>query len=80
MSEKIRLQNCMFEVKNIEQTTETQFNEERHQTIFRAMKDVYERENGFVDLLLLRDELQDRGELESIGGAEYLVEIINEDA
>jgi replicative DNA helicase len=45
-----------------------------HRLIFEAMVSLYER-NDPVDLVLLRDELNKRGQLEQVGGVDYLVSL-----
>ncbi len=54
-----------------EYVDDTMFYREPHRRIFRAMVSIAER-GEVVDPLILSDELQRRGELESIGGKEYL--------
>lgn len=50
------------------------FYDKRHATIFDAMLRLYEKHKP-VDLLTLSDELQSKGELETIGSSSYLSEI-----
>ncbi|MEK7668762.1 MAG: replicative DNA helicase, partial [Gemmatimonadota bacterium] len=50
---------------------ETLFYREGHRRLFRAMRAVTER-GGVIDPITLRDELERRGELEAVGGVEYL--------
>lgn len=45
-----------------------------HQTIYRAMLDLYENRLP-IDLLTVTNKLKDKGEIDSIGGAYYLVEL-----
>lgn len=45
-----------------------------HQLVFEAIISLYDA-NKPVDLVLLRNELRDRGQLESVGGVEYLVSL-----
>ena len=45
-----------------------------HRLVFEALLGLYEA-NKPVDLILLRDELNRRGQLESIGGVDYLVSL-----
>ena len=47
-----------------------------HQKIFQAMLSLNER-GDVIDLLLLRDELERRGDLEHIGGPAYLVSLVD---
>ena len=46
-----------------------------HQTIFDSLVSLYDK-NSKIDLVLLRDELKRRNKLESVGGVNYLVEIV----
>jgi replicative DNA helicase len=49
-----------------------------HWYIFDALISLYERNKGGVlDAVLLRDELQKRGQLEDVGGVEYLAKIMD---
>lgn len=43
-----------------------------HQTIFESLLQLYDKKQA-VDLVLLRDELNRRGQLEQVGGVDYLV-------
>jgi len=43
-----------------------------HQTIFRVLVDLYDS-NQPIDLVVLREELKRRNELEEVGGVDYLV-------
>lgn len=53
------------------------FYRERHRFIYSARFDLYERhEPG--DFVTLVDELRRRGQLEAVGGAAYLAELVNE--
>jgi replicative DNA helicase len=53
------------------------FHRERHGVIYSARVDLYERrEPG--DFVTLVDELRRRGQLEAVGGASYLTELIND--
>ena len=47
-----------------------------HQAIFEAIVALYDR-NSKIDLVLLRDELKRRNKLASVGGVDYLVEIVD---
>ncbi len=47
-----------------------------HQKIFQAMLDLNER-GDIIDLLLLRDDLERRNELEHVGGPAYLVSLVD---
>lgn len=52
------------------------FYEQRHQTIFKAMQNLYDRHQP-VDLLTLTNELKTQKKLREIGGAPYLTELSN---
>lgn len=52
------------------------FYEERHQTIFEAMRSLYDQHRP-VDLLTLTSELKSTRKLKGIGGAPYLTELSN---
>ena len=47
-----------------------------HQTIFESLVSLYDKNDTKIDLVLLRDELKRRNKLESVGGVNYLVEIV----
>ncbi len=70
---------CIGEV--VEQVSSDAFYRPEHQMIFDALVGLYENSmrlaNGAaVDGVLLRDELQKRGQLEKVGGVEYLARIM----
>lgn len=49
-----------------------------HQHIFDALVSLYEKnKGGELDAVLLRNELKGRNQFDEIGGAEYLVKIVN---
>lgn len=50
------------------------FYNERHRVIYRGMQDLY-RENRAIDLITLKDRLEQGGTLETIGGLVYLGQI-----
>ena len=52
------------------------FYEKRHQVIFRAMADLYDKHKP-IDLLTLTAELKAQKKLKEIGGAPYLTELSN---
>jgi replicative DNA helicase len=54
----------------------TEFYRDAHKRIFRAMLDLSER-NEAIDLITLTDYLQQKNELEQIGGAGYLSSLVN---
>lgn len=51
------------------------FYREAHGKIYSAMLRLYDGDSG-IDVVLLRDELERRGQLENIGGSVYLVELM----
>jgi len=46
-----------------------------HQMIFEAIIALWDKKSDTFDLLLLRDELKNRKQLEEVGGPEYLVKV-----
>lgn len=52
------------------------FYETRHQVIFQAMEDLYDRHQP-VDLLTLTSELKSKKKLKEVGGGPYLTELSN---
>ena len=52
------------------------FYDKKHATIFRALKNIYDR-NQSIDLVTARAELKNEGLLKEIGGAGYLAELTN---
>lgn len=67
-------ENAITEVLNIVRPSD--FYESRHQTIYEAMINLYDRHKP-IDLLTLTAELKSIKKLKSIGGAEYLTELSN---
>ena len=67
-------ENTITEVLNIVRPSD--FYESRHQTIYEAMINLYDRHKP-IDLLTLTAELKSIKKLKSIGGAEYLTELSN---
>jgi replicative DNA helicase len=66
---------CISEV--VEQLKMDAFYRIEHQMIFDAMVTLYEKnKGGSLDAVLLRDELEKRGQLEEVGGVEYLAKIM----
>lgn len=53
------------------------FYKEAHRRIFNAILDLYERGES-VDLITLTDRLNQRGELDHVGGAAYLTFLVNQ--
>ncbi|MBN2212534.1 MAG: replicative DNA helicase [Sedimentisphaerales bacterium] len=51
------------------------FYRQEHRTIYHAVLTLYEA-NKPVDIVLLRDELKRQGQLEQIGGVDYLVRVV----
>lgn len=52
------------------------FYEQRHQTIFKSMLELYEKQRP-IDVLTLSEKLESGGELDTIGGSGYLAELTN---
>lgn len=52
------------------------FYDERHQHIYEAVKQLYEKHSP-IDVLTLSDQLKGSGQLDMIGGAAYLTELTN---
>ncbi|MDH7598155.1 MAG: replicative DNA helicase [Sedimentisphaerales bacterium] len=49
-----------------------------HQIIFDALVDLYQRHKAeAIDGVLLRDELERRGQMEAVGGVEYLAKVVD---
>ncbi|MBI5676027.1 MAG: replicative DNA helicase [Nitrospirae bacterium] len=53
------------------------FYKDAHKKIFRAMLDLYEK-NEPIDLITLTERMSGKNELESVGGASYLSAIVNQ--
>ncbi|MBI5141658.1 MAG: replicative DNA helicase [Nitrospirae bacterium] len=62
--------------KALEMISAADFYKEAHRRIFNRMLDLYER-NEPIDLVTLTDELTKRKELEGVGGASYLAEVVS---
>lgn len=60
----------------IEILSEKDFYREAHQKIFAAIVGLFERSEP-ADLITLRNILKERGQLESVGGASYLSELVD---
>ncbi len=60
----------------IEVLSPDDFYRDAHRRIFRAMFDLYEK-NEPIDLITLTEQLRRKGQLEEIGGASYLSSIIS---
>ncbi|MFA5270648.1 MAG: replicative DNA helicase [Patescibacteria group bacterium] len=52
------------------------FYEDRHRLVFEAMVALYEKRRP-IDAVTLTDTLKDKGQLETIGGASYLAELVS---
>ena len=52
------------------------FYRQDHRLIYDALINLYEN-NRPIDLVLLQDELDSRGQLEQVGGSQYLVDLVN---
>jgi len=61
--------NSVVEIVNVDDLYR-----ESHRKIFRAMIDLWDR-NEPVDLITLSDQLKAKGELEAVGGSSYLAEL-----
>ena len=63
-------------VKIADAVSATDFFEARHQRIFEAVVDLYEKRNA-IDVLTLADKLKNNGYLDMVGGPAYLTELTN---
>lgn len=63
-------------VKIADQISGRDFFDPRHQRIYEAISQLYERHEA-IDVLTLADRLKNNGYLDSIGGAAYLTELTN---
>lgn len=52
------------------------FYDDRHRTIFSAMRILHDKRSP-VDILTLSEQLKNKGQLDSVGGASYLTELTN---
>jgi replicative DNA helicase len=67
---------CISDV--LEQLRTDAFYRIEHQMIFGALITLYEKnKGGNLDAVLLRDELEKRGQLEEVGGVEYIAKILD---
>ena len=66
--------NAIFKALEIFQPSD--FYRPSHQKIFQAMLTLNER-SDIIDLLLLRDELERRGEVDDVGGPAYLASLVD---
>jgi replicative DNA helicase len=58
---------------------ESMFLREAHRLLFRAMRQLAER-NAPIDPHTLRDELTRAGDFDRVGGMEYILERLNQDS
>lgn len=63
-------------VKVADAVTAADFFEARHQRIYEAMLDLYEKRSA-IDVLTLSDKLRNSGYLDMVGGPSYLTELTN---
>lgn len=63
-------------VKIADQLDPQDFYDERHQKIYEAVKQLYDRHSP-IDVLTLTDQLKNNGLLDLVGGAGYLSELTN---
>jgi replicative DNA helicase len=63
-------------VRAIETVTDVMFFREAHRRIFRTIVRLFER-NGVADMITVSDELKKTGELDSVGGMDYLAELVD---
>lgn len=63
-------------LKAAQQLSDTAFHRDAHRRIFRSMLMLLEK-GDIVDPLILRDQLQRRGDLQAAGGVEYIAELLD---
>ncbi len=63
-------------LRAVELVDDTVFYREGHRRLFRAMRALIER-RSVIDPVTLNDELERRGELSQVGGAEYVAELVD---
>jgi replicative DNA helicase len=63
-------------LRAVELVDDTVFYREGHRRLFRAMRALIER-RSVIDPVTLNDELERRGELAQVGGAEYVAELVD---
>lgn len=66
--------DCIYEIVDI--VTPKTFYAERHAVIFESMLDLFSKRRP-IDLLSLSSVLKEKNQLEQVGGASYLTEIVN---
>ena len=65
---------CVAEVVDIVKVE--MFVDLEHRTIYQTMTDLYNANSGTFDGMLVRQALEDSGQLKKIGGVEYLARVI----
>ncbi len=63
-------------LKAVQALEDVAFYRDAHRRIFRAMAQLVDR-GDVLDPVVLRDELQRRGDLEAVGGIEYVAELLD---
>ncbi len=63
-------------VKIADKVKATDFYDKKHERIYEAMVDLYDRHSA-IDVLTLSDQLKNKGYMDSIGGSSYLTELTN---
>jgi replicative DNA helicase len=63
-------------VKVADMLSAVDFYDEKHQRIFEAISQLYEKHSP-IDVLTLTDQLKNNGLLEMVGGASYLTQLTN---
>jgi replicative DNA helicase len=66
---------CIGDV--VEHLNRNAFYRSEHQLIYDALIALYEKKGEAIDAVLLRDELEKRNQIESVGGVEYLGKVMN---
>lgn len=64
-------------IKIADLITSDDFYHEKHAMIYRAIVDIFEKRNP-IDVLTVTSQLEDKKELDAIGGASYLAELTSE--
>ena len=62
--------------KIVEELTDDMFYDKKNQVIFRALKNIYQRKDA-VEVTVLKNEIEKECAINSIGGVEYLSEVID---
>jgi len=63
-------------VRAVEHVTDVMFFREAHRRIYRTMVRLFER-GGVVDVITVSEELKNTSELDSVGGLDYLAELVD---